>query len=128
DGVVTAVADADRLTVRAVGYGRTTLTLTVSVANTPGLSVSIPVVVRHAGQLADIYPNPASDVVHVALGRDATARIRMVAHQGAEVFDQELPVGIFTPAVIDVSRLGSGLYDVSVEVDGEIMQTTLLKR
>ncbi|MBR3287574.1 MAG: S8 family serine peptidase [Bacteroidales bacterium] len=128
DGIVTAIADADRLTVRAVGYGRTTLTLTVSVENTPGLSVSIPVVVRHDGQLADIYPNPASDVVHVALGCDATARVRIAAHQGSEVFDQELPVGIFAPAVIDVSRLGSGLYDVSVEVDGEVMQTTLLKR
>ncbi|MBP5612280.1 MAG: S8 family serine peptidase [Bacteroidales bacterium] len=128
DGIVTTAFGTGVLTVRAVGYGRTTLTLTASVENSPGLSVSIPVVVRHAGQLADIYPNPASDVVHVALGRDATARVRIAVHQGAEVFDRELSVGLFAPAVIDVSRLGSGLYDVSVEVDGEIMQTTLLKR
>ena len=71
-----------------------------------------------------IYPNPAKDVLHVDLGTQANATIRIMNVQGQEMFTRKLSG---QNNMLDISNLSRGLYFVQMEMDGKRICKKLVK-
>lgn len=71
-----------------------------------------------------IYPNPASDYIHISSKQNGVVIINSA--DGKVVFTDKLNNG--TEKQIDVSALASGMYIVSVQTQDKITKTKFLKR
>jgi len=63
-----------------------------------------------------IYPNPATDIIHIRMQLSSKAHIRMWNAAGNLVYHAETPTGMDTK-LIPIQELASGVYLVQVEDD-----------
>ena len=127
--VVSARIDGGTLTLKAVGYGLSTLTLAAKDFLGGRAEVEIPVRVREKGKAADVYPNPVTDVLHVATGiAGSEASVRISSASGAVVLETRQTCSAFEPMSIDVHALAPGRYNVRVSYGDETFNQTIVKR
>lgn len=75
-----------------------------------------------------VTPNPATDVVRIALDRPSSgmARLTIVDALGQIVVSQNLDSGSVSESTIAVSPLPTGTYTVSIDADGHRTTTTMV--
>ncbi|MDR0766505.1 MAG: S8 family serine peptidase [Odoribacteraceae bacterium] len=134
-----ASSDADRLTLAlrdgllalhpvANGFCR------VFLAATDGAGASaraeMLVMIRETDRVVEFYPNPVPAFLYIRMGKevDGPKAVRLYNAIGVKVLDTRVAVSPFTPGVLDLSPLGSGMYVIVLTHDGKEYKESIVKR
>ena len=73
-----------------------------------------------------VYPNPASDVVHLklVLSKDQTAYANLLDISGKIILSQQ--INAETTSEIDVSGLQNGVYHLAIKVGAQTLNKALV--
>jgi len=72
-----------------------------------------------------LYPNPATNKIHIVSGGEENAEVYIYSISGQLVHNQKLVDG---NQEIDISKLNEGLYIVAIKTDDEIYTKKLIKQ
>ncbi len=123
DSPVTAELVGSELNLRAASYGNAKVTISAVDARGEKARTEFSVLVRDGSHIADLYPNPVKDILHIRPGSEQTADIRISDKAGAVVLKADgKSLAPFEPLTIDMSSLPGGVYYVSVR-SGEGSET-----
>lgn len=105
----------DVLTLTSIGYGMAQITVTASDALGKTASAVFNVVVRDGSNAYDLYPNPITDGRLYVRGAQADeVDVVISGASGTVVFDGKVNPDPFSPAVVDLTGITSGVYNVKV--------------
>lgn len=127
DGTFVLAIDGSTLNITAVRYGQDTVTVTAVDASGETAEVSFAVLCRDGSQSIDTYPNPVTDTLYIRAGSDSQGHARIASMNGATVFDEDISISAFNPAAIDMSSLPGGMYVLTVEYEGNVIQRNIAK-
>ena len=93
------------------------------------VKASFKVVVRDGSKQYDIYPNPVTDgKLYVRASQADEAGVKIVSSAGAVVYDISVSVDPFNPAMVDMSGLLGGVYNVKVtDKSGKVFTQNVVK-
>lgn len=113
------------LTPMECGYGK----VEVSCRDARGLSASqtFEVLVRSGSGEFDVYPNPVRDYLYVRTEYTVQASLKIFSQAGAMVTGSDIEISPFNAARIDMQKLPSGLYTVSLTYNGKSFSKTVVK-
>lgn len=126
--VKTSIANA-KLTLNSVGFGQAEITVIATDAMSKSVKASFKVMVRDGSKPFDVYPNPVTDgKLYVRSGEVENIDVQIVAASGAMVFDSSVAADPFAPAMIDMSAMLSGVYNVKVTSgSGKVFTQNIVK-
>ena len=105
----------DVLTLTSIGYGMAQITVTASDALGKTASAVFTVVVRDGSNAYDLYPNPITDGrLYVRGAQSDEVDVVISGASGTVVFDGKVNPDPFNPAVVDLTGITSGVYNVKV--------------
>lgn len=117
-----------RITARDFGLGE----VRVSASDAMGASVrsDIPVLVRPAGEKVTVLEgNLFSDKLTILTADKATATtVRLVSSSGTVAAEVSGNFSAFEPVELNTQALAPGLYTLSVEMGGDVIRRTLVKK
>lgn len=120
-------ASNNKLFITSVSYGLTTVSVTATDALGESVTIDFKILVRDESVLVDVYPNPVVNFLNVRTGEEVNANISIIGGNGATVFDKNLDVSPFEPAMIDMSKMGGGSYTVNVAYAGNKFKINIVK-
>ena len=122
-----ATVSAGVLTVKALTYGQTGISVTGSDARGASVKQSFTMLARDASRVLDLYPNPVSNLLYVRPPHDATVSLSFYNQAGAKVLEKDVEARLFSPAKLDVKGLAAGVYTVKASYDGVSCTVTIVK-
>lgn len=127
--VVKTSISKNTLTVNSTGYGQAEIIVTATDAMSKSVKASFKVMVRDGSKPFDVYPNPVTDgKLYVRSGEAENIDVQIVAASGAMVFDGSVAADPFAPAMIDMSAMLSGVYNVKVTSgSGKVFTQNIVK-
>ena len=112
-----------------VGDGVATVTLTATDGLGESATLSFRVAVRTSSKSMDVYPVPAS--TEVTFWPDSLEelplKVTLYSGTGSKVLSADFSVGVFLPAVLDISSLAPGKYTALLEYGGTSWRETVVK-
>ena len=113
----------------STGFGQAEITLTATDAMSKSVKTSFKVMVRDGSKPFDVYPNPVTDgKLYVRSGEVEDIDVQIIAASGAVVLDSSVAADPFTPAMIDMSAMLSGVYNVKVTSgSGKVFTQNIVK-
>jgi serine protease len=117
----------DKLFITSLAYGLTEVTVTAKDALLESVSATFRILVRDDSRDVDVYPNPVIDKLNLRTGEEIAADVSIVASTGAKVYDNNLSMGPFNPAQIDMSELSGGVYTVVIKYNGKEVKQNITK-
>lgn len=129
ESVVKASISKTTLTLNSTGFGQAEITLTATDAMSKSVKTSFKVMVRDGSKPFDVYPNPVTDgKLYVRSGEVEDIDVQIIAASGAVVLDSSVAADPFTPAMIDMSAMLSGVYNVKVTSgSGKVFTQNIVK-
>lgn len=129
ESVVKTSISKSMLTLNSTGFGQTEITVTATDAMSKNVKVSFKVMVRDGSKPFDVYPNPVTDgKLYVRSGEVESVDVQIIAASGAMVFDSSVAADPFAPAMIDMSAMLSGVYNVKVTSgSGKVFTQNIVK-
>ena len=129
ESVVKTSISKSMLTLNSTGFGQTEITVTATDAMSKNVKVSFKVMVRDGSKPFDVYPNPVTDgKLYVRSGEVENVDVQIIAASGAMVFDGSVAADPFAPAMIDMSAMLSGVYNVKVTSgSGKVFTQNIVK-
>ena len=129
ESVVKASISKTTLTLNSTGFGQAEITLTATDAMSKSVKTSFKVMVRDGSKPFDVYPNPVTDgKLYVRSGEVEDIDVQIIAASGAVVLDSSIAADPFTPAMIDMSAMLSGVYNVKVTSgSGKVFTQNIVK-
>ena len=110
------------------GYGLSNLTIVaVDAANKEG-SMPLMILVKNPENVAESFPNPVVDKLTIRTEEDALTHFLLVNSNGGIVFEKELNVSGFNPAVLDMSGCAPGRYQLTVSYSDKSFTRTIIKK
>lgn len=100
----------NQITMTALGFGMTDVTITATDAAGAVCSISFKVLVRDASRPVDLYPNPVKTTLTVLPGESGEVEYRLSNKVGAVVRSGSAPISPFEPMSLDMSDLPAGTY------------------
>lgn len=125
--VAKAVIEGDELKLSLTGYGYTTITVTASDARKSSAKMDIPVMIKTADNLVELYPIPVKTVLNVRTGDEAMTEIILETMTGKRVLYRKESVSAFSPYVMDCSGLAPGRYQAIVSFNGNTYKKVITK-
>lgn len=122
-----ANAKGNSLTVTALGYGSTDVTVKASDARGESVTVSFKILVKDPSNPLSVYPNPVTDYVNVSTLDMADTKIRIINQTGKTMFEETVKASAFEPARIDISQYAAGIYTMTVSFGGNTYKETIVK-
>lgn len=122
-----ATVSAGVLTVKALTYGQTGVSVSGTDARGTSVKQSFTLLARDASRPIDLYPNPVSTFLFVRPAHDASVSLSFYNQAGAKVLDKVVEARLFSPAKLDVKGLAAGVYTVKASYDGETYTMTIVK-
>ena len=122
-----ATVSAGVLTVKALTYGQTVISVTGKDARGATAGQSFNLLARDASRVLDLYPNPVSNFLYVRPAHDASVSLAFYNQAGAKVLDKTVEARLFSPAKLDLKGLAAGVYTVKASYDGESLTVTIVK-
>ena len=129
ESVVKASISNATLTLNSTGFGQAEVTVTATDAMSKSVKTSFKVMVRDGSKPFDVYPNPVTDgKLYVRPGETENLDVQIVAASGAVVLDSSVAADPFAPAMIDMSAMLSGVYNVKVTSgSGKVFTQNIVK-
>ena len=115
------------LTVTALGYGLTTISVTAKDACRETCTFSFRILVRDKSRPVDLYPNPVVDILNIRPGTDGSYAISISNKAGATVWSATVDAGPFRPLTVDLSGCSGGTYYVRIDGGGVDDTFTVIK-
>lgn len=100
----------DRVTMTALGYGLTDVTITATDAAGATCQIVFKVLVRDSSRPVDIFPNPVKTTLTVLPGGSGELEYRLSNKAGAVVRSGKATVSPFEPLSLDLGDLAAGTY------------------
>jgi subtilisin family serine protease len=120
-------ANKGKLYVLSLSYGQANVRITVTDAMGLEVSQAFSLLVRDDRQVIDLYPNPVINLLHLRTGTDMHCTAVLHNSAGVKVFEQEIDISPFLPAVIDLSSFSGGAYSVTIKHPGGEIKQQLIK-
>ncbi|MGL5262690.1 MAG: T9SS type A sorting domain-containing protein, partial [Bacteroides sp.] len=99
-------------------YGSTKVTITALDPAQEKVSSALKVLCRNPEQKVDLYPTPVprNGVLNIRMGAEVNGLIDVMLHNasGAKVFSERVRISSGEPSRVDLSKLNSGNYRVTV--------------
>ena len=129
NSVVKASVMRDELTLNAVSYGESVMTVTATDGLSATVQATFKVVIRDGSKEFDVFPNPVKDGKMYVRGSDSSeAEVKIISSSGAVVYEGKVVPDPFSPAVQDISSLLPGIYNVKVTgVSGKTYTQNIVK-
>ena len=126
---VTASILSGVMTVKSVGYGETTVTVTATDAMSKSAQASFKVLVRDGSKAYDLYPNPVTDgKMYVRSSQNETVSVELIGTSGTVVLSSEVVADPFSPALVDLSAVMTGAYKAKVtDKSGKVYTQNIVK-
>lgn len=119
------------LYVTALKYGYGNGTVTATDARGESASVSFQTLARDGSKAIDIYPTTVADgKLYIRTATEQSISVRVISETGTVVMGKEknsLNATPFSPAIIDMSTLGGGVYSVEVTFGTETILQNIVK-
>lgn len=122
-----ANAKGNSLTVTALAYGSTDVTVKASDARGESVTVSFKILVKDPSNPLSVYPDPVIDYVNVGTLDMSDTNVRIVSQTGKIMFEETLKASAFEPARIDMSLYAPGIYTMTVSFGGNTYKETIVK-
>ena len=122
-----ATVSSGVLTVKALTYGQTGVSVTGSDARGASVKQSFTLLARDASRVIDLYPNPVSNMLYVRPAHGAAVDLVFYNQAGAKVLEKTVEAKLFSPAKLDVKGLAAGIYTVKANFDSESVTMTIVK-
>ena len=81
--------------------------------------LSFKVAVIDGTESVRVYPNPVVDVMNVATGVKASAKVTVLSAAGNKVFEAEAEVSYTEPMTVDMKSCAPGRYTVKIVTGGK---------
>lgn len=115
------------LTLTSLNFGIDEVSILATDCRGESCRLDFRLVVREPSADADIYPSMVSDYLTISTGEESDTLIRIYSASGQLVFEENLVVGAFTPARIDMKNFAPGTYRVHVTSNGKTTERTVVK-
>lgn len=111
----------EHVAIKPKNYGQAQITLIAIDAMDERVEQTFDVLVRDGTYAADLFPNPVIDTLNIRTGTKTNAKLKIVAANGINIFDQELEIGPFDPVKINMKPFAAGTYTawLKFEQNGE---------
>jgi len=117
------------LTGNSLGFGLTDVAVSGTDAKGLAATQTFRVLVREEGVAFALYPNPVTDILHIATGAEKEpVSVRVTGATGALVYEGTQDASAFSPAEVDFSACASGKYNVRISFGGETFNRTVIKK
>ena len=125
--VVNITYDDSVISIKAVGGGATSITVTAYDGEKWSNCV-IPVLVKQdASDPAETYPSPVTDKLVIRTEEAAETHVQIVGSSGKVVYEETKVFSGFDPLTIDFSGLAPGRYSVTISYGGKTYRKTIVK-
>lgn len=115
ESVVRTSVSNGTLTLTSSGFGEAQITVTATDTFRKSVQLSFKVLVRDGSRAFDIYPNPVRDgKLHIRASKADEASISISGTSGAVVHESVVLPDPFNPAVVDMTDILPGTYNVKV--------------
>ena len=115
EAVVKTSVAKNSLTLRCSGFGQAEITVKAEDALGKYVQSSFRIVARDGSVPYDLYPNPVTDGrLHIRSSKAEEVKTVISGASGAIVHESSIVPDPFNPAVVDLSGLMSGVYNVKV--------------
>ena len=125
--IASATVSAGVLSIKALTYGQTGITVTATDAWGESAKMSFLLLARDLSRDVDLYPNPVSDYLTVRPSSDGTVSLTFYNQIGTKTLETEVSSKLFTPEKLDVSALPAGVYTVILLFEGRESRSTIVK-
>ena len=83
---------------------------------------------RDGSKAIDVYPTTITDGnLYIRTATDQPVSVQLISETGTVVLEKSLTATPFSPAILDLSGLGSGPYSVKVTFGGETLVQNIVK-
>lgn len=116
------------LYVTALKYGYAFGTVAAADARGETVSVNFKTLSRDGSKAIDIYPTAITDGnLYIRTATDQSVSVQIISETGTVVLEKSQTATPFSPAILDLSGLGSGPYAVKVTLGGETLVQNIVK-
>ena len=116
------------LYVTALKYGYASATVNAADARGQSVSVNFKTLSRDGSKAIDVYPTTITDGnLYIRTATDQPVSVLLISETGTVVLEKSLTATPFSPAILDLSGLGSGPYSVKVTFGGETLVQNIVK-
>lgn len=125
--IIAAKYAADVLTVTALGYGSSEITVTAVDGKGKTVIETFNVSSEQSFGLAHIYPNPVSNDMNINTKVNEIEKIKISNSTGAVVFEKSNVKTIDGTTIIDMTKYSKGIYFVDLMINGESVTKKITK-
>ena len=116
------------LYVTSLKYGYAAGTVAAADARGEIVSVNFKTLSRDGSKAIDVYPTTITDCnLYIRTATDQPVSVQLISETGTVVLEKSLTATPFSPAILDLSGLGSGPYSVKVNFGGETLVQNIVK-
>lgn len=118
NSVLRTTVNSSSLVLSPAGYGTADVTVTAMDGAKESATLSFKVLVRDASVMADLYPNPVTDILNVRpASAVSAASLTLRSFTGGTVLTQDFgALTPFDPAAVDMSSLPGGIYTLTLTI------------
>lgn len=121
--------NGNRIIGTVLKYGAATVTVTAADARKATATAEFRILAREASIEYVAYPNPVTDVLNLATGKDVEdVHIKITSITGKTVFEGDLKASAFSPAKVDMSACAPGRYTAVFKVGTKEHRCTIVKK
>lgn len=129
-GVVRVTNNGNNISIYAIKYGNTKVTVTASDKAGERVQTEFDVVVLNPGKEVTCYPNPVTNgtlYVRTSTLASQTVEVILSNANGATVHENNYQISATEPAAIDMSAMAAGAYTVTLNFDGKTITENIVK-
>lgn len=129
ENIASIVQTAGYFDIKSLAYGNTEVVVTASDAIGKSVELTFSVIVREGSVMADIYPNPVYDELHIRPGVEGTYKIVVSNTAGGVLYNDVIDVSPFNPFVMNVVDQPVGVYNILIvsQEDGSEYKGSVVK-
>ena len=109
-------------------FGLSSLTIVAVDPGNKESTLPVKVLVKDPEIVAESFPNPVSDKLTIRTEEEALTHIRLTNSAGGVVFEKDMTVSGFNPAVLDMSSCAPGKYQLLIAYSDKSFTRTIIKK
>ena len=109
-------------------FGLSSLTIVAVDPGNKESTIGLKVLVKDPENVAESFPNPVSSQLTIRTEEEALTHIRLTNSAGGVIFEKDITVSGFNPAVLDMSTCAPGKYQLFIAYSDKSFTRTIIKK